>query len=128
VKSGLSVLRQWPRANRLKATEAWRGSVNDYWTDLFTAKEEGRKVVWYNGTHMPPFFQAHDLAWVHGEACVGLISPPSMVSCPRRRPARIAAMIANSAPTPNPSRTGADQHPRRQGRQDRSLDPDDPRR
>jgi len=56
------------RANRLKATKQGGRLVNDYWSDLFEAKESGKKVIWYNGTHIPPFFQAHDLAWVHGEA------------------------------------------------------------
>src|SRR5690606_13380121 len=56
------------RANRLKATKLGGEIVNDYWSNLFRAKEEGKKVVWYNGTYIPPFFQAHDLAWVHGEA------------------------------------------------------------
>lgn len=56
------------RANRLKATKMGSVIVNDYWSDLFAAKESGKKVVWYNGTYIPPFFHAHDLAWVHGEA------------------------------------------------------------
>ena len=56
------------KANRLKATKLGGKIVNDYWSDLFAAKDDGRKVVWYNGTYIPPFFQAHDLAWVHGEA------------------------------------------------------------
>jgi len=56
------------RANRLKATKQGGQLVNDYWESLFRAKEEGKMVVWYNGTYIPPFFHAHDLAWVHGEA------------------------------------------------------------
>jgi len=56
------------KANRLAATKIGGKLVNDYWNSLFNAKEEGKKVVWYNGTYIPPFFQAHDLAWVHGEA------------------------------------------------------------
>ncbi|AKH70346.1 Benzoyl-CoA reductase/2-hydroxyglutaryl-CoA dehydratase subunit, BcrC/BadD/HgdB [Spongiibacter sp. IMCC21906] len=56
------------KANRLKATKLGGKLVNDYWEGLFRAKEEGKKVVWYNGTYIPPFFHAHDLAWVHGEA------------------------------------------------------------
>lgn len=56
------------RANRLQATKAGGKLVNDYWEGLFRAKEEGKKVVWYNGTYIPPFFHAHNLAWVHGEA------------------------------------------------------------
>jgi benzoyl-CoA reductase subunit B len=56
------------KANRLKATKIGSQIVADYWSDLFSAKEAGKKVVWYNGTYIPPFFHAHDLAWVHGEA------------------------------------------------------------
>jgi benzoyl-CoA reductase subunit B len=56
------------KANRLAATKIGGQIVHDYWSDLFNAKNEGRKVVWYNGTYIPPFFHAHDLAWVHGEA------------------------------------------------------------
>jgi benzoyl-CoA reductase subunit B len=56
------------RANRLKTTKQGGKLVNDYWSDLFAAKDDGRKVIWYNGTYIPPFFHAHDVAWVHGEA------------------------------------------------------------
>jgi benzoyl-CoA reductase/2-hydroxyglutaryl-CoA dehydratase subunit BcrC/BadD/HgdB len=56
------------RANRLAATRIGSKIVHDYWSDLFNAKDDGRKVVWYNGTYIPPFFHAHNLAWVHGEA------------------------------------------------------------
>ena len=56
------------RATRLQSTRFGGKLVNAYWESLFHAKEEGKKVVWYNGTYIPPFFHAHDLAWVHGEA------------------------------------------------------------
>ncbi|MCP5389866.1 MAG: 2-hydroxyacyl-CoA dehydratase [Novosphingobium sp.] len=56
------------RSNRIKATRLGSVIVNDYWSDLFAAKEQGKKVIWYNGTYIPPFFHAHDVAWVHGEA------------------------------------------------------------
>ncbi|MGE0584574.1 MAG: 2-hydroxyacyl-CoA dehydratase subunit D [Flavobacteriaceae bacterium] len=56
------------RANRLATTKQGGRLVNEYWADLFRAKEEGKKIVWYNGTYIPPFFHAHDVAWVHGEA------------------------------------------------------------
>jgi benzoyl-CoA reductase subunit B len=56
------------KANRLAATKVGGQIVHDYWSDLFNAKDDGRKVVWYNGTYIPPFFQTMDLAWVHGEA------------------------------------------------------------
>ena len=52
------------RANRLKSTKFGGKLVNDYWNNLFRAKEEGKKVIWYNGTYIPPFFHAHDVAWV----------------------------------------------------------------
>jgi len=66
IKSGVQTLGR--KANRLAATKFGGQIVNDYWSDLFRAKEDGRKVVWYNGTYIPPFFHAHDVAWVHGEA------------------------------------------------------------
>jgi benzoyl-CoA reductase subunit B len=56
------------RANRLKSTRFGGKLVNDYWDNLFRAKEQGKKIVWYNGTYIPPFFHSHDVAWVHGEA------------------------------------------------------------
>ncbi|WP_324330691.1 2-hydroxyacyl-CoA dehydratase family protein [Paracoccus solventivorans] len=62
------------RANRLKATRFGGKLVNDYWESLFAAKEQGKKVVWYNGTYIPPFFHAHDVAWVHGEAWSAMLS------------------------------------------------------
>ena len=56
------------KANRLKTTKQGGKLVNDYWENLFAAKDDGRKVIWYNGTYIPPFFHAHNVAWVHGEA------------------------------------------------------------
>ncbi len=56
------------RANRLKSTRFGGKLVNEYWENLFLAKEQGKKVIWYNGTYIPPFFHSHDVAWVHGEA------------------------------------------------------------
>ena len=56
------------KANRLAATKFGGQIVHDYWSDLFNAKDDGRKVIWYNGTYIPPMFQTMDLAWVHGEA------------------------------------------------------------
>ena len=68
LSTGNAPLQSGKKANRLLATKLGGKLVNDYWENLFKAKEEGRKVVWYNGTYIPPFFQAHDVAWVHGEA------------------------------------------------------------
>src|SRR5437868_12690131 len=48
--------------------------VNDYWENLFRAKEQGKKVIWYNGTYIPPFFHSHDVAWVHGEAWSAMLA------------------------------------------------------
>ena len=50
------------RANRLKTTKQGGKLVNDYWADLFAAKDDGRKVVWYNGTYIPPFDHPHVMA------------------------------------------------------------------
>ena len=56
------------RSNRLKITKAGGQMVTDYWNDVFTAREQGKKVVWYNGSAVNPIFQAAGLAWCHGEA------------------------------------------------------------
>ncbi|MGH3895717.1 MAG: 2-hydroxyacyl-CoA dehydratase subunit D [Rhodococcus qingshengii] len=40
----------------------------DYWENIFTAKERGKHVVWYNGAALNPLFQAAGLEWCHGEA------------------------------------------------------------
>ena len=62
------------RANRLKSTRFGGKLVNEYWETLFKAKEQGKKVVWYNGTYIPPFFHSHDIAWVHGEAWSAMLA------------------------------------------------------
>jgi benzoyl-CoA reductase subunit B len=62
------------KANRLQATRMGGKLVNDYWSNLFNARDDGRKVVWYNGTYIPPFFLAHNVAWVHGEAWSAYLS------------------------------------------------------
>lgn len=62
------------RANKLKSTRFGSKLVNDYWNGVFAAKEEGKKVVWYNGTYIPPFFHSHDLVWVHGEAWSAMLA------------------------------------------------------
>ena len=56
------------RSNRLKITKTGGQMVTDYWDDVFTAREQGKKVVWYNGSAVNPIFQAAGLAWCHGEA------------------------------------------------------------
>lgn len=56
------------RSNRLVTTRSGGQMVADYWEDLFTARERGKKIVWYNGGALNPIFQAAGLAWCHGEA------------------------------------------------------------
>jgi len=55
-------------ANRLSSTKIAGKMVKDYWDQLFTARERGAKVVWYNGAALNPFFQAAGIEWCHGEA------------------------------------------------------------
>ncbi|MGV0819057.1 2-hydroxyacyl-CoA dehydratase subunit D [Martelella sp. AMO21009] len=69
-----SVFGNGERANKLKATRMGGRMVSEYWESVFRAKEEGKKVVWYNGTYIPPFFHAHDLVWVHGEAWAAMLA------------------------------------------------------
>jgi benzoyl-CoA reductase/2-hydroxyglutaryl-CoA dehydratase subunit BcrC/BadD/HgdB len=56
------------RSNRLSQTRAGGQLVTKYWDELFTARERGKQIVWYNGGAVNPFFQAAGLAWCHGEA------------------------------------------------------------
>ncbi|MFV0382919.1 2-hydroxyacyl-CoA dehydratase subunit D [Paracoccus sp. (in: a-proteobacteria)] len=62
------------KANKLKSTKFGGRLVSEYWESVFRAKEQGKKVVWYNGTYIPPFFHAHDLVWVHGEAWSAMLA------------------------------------------------------
>lgn len=55
-------------ANRLVSTGAGGKMVKDYWDNLFSARERGAKVVWYNGAALNPIFQAMGIEWCHGEA------------------------------------------------------------
>jgi benzoyl-CoA reductase subunit B len=55
-------------ANRLTSTKIAGGMVKEYWDRLFTARERGAAVVWYNGAALNPFFQAAGIEWCHGEA------------------------------------------------------------
>lgn len=57
-----------PLANRLVSTRAGGKMVADYWENLFTARERGAKVVWYNGAAINPILQAAGVEWCHGEA------------------------------------------------------------
>ncbi|SEP48742.1 2-hydroxyacyl-CoA dehydratase subunit D [Amycolatopsis saalfeldensis] len=56
------------KSNRLGMTRVGGRMIADYWDDLFTARERGKKIVWYNGGALNPMFQAAGLAWCHGEA------------------------------------------------------------
>ncbi|HEY3005600.1 MAG TPA: 2-hydroxyacyl-CoA dehydratase family protein, partial [Kribbellaceae bacterium] len=55
-------------SNRLGITKAGGRMVADYWDGVFTARERGEQVVWYNGSAVNPIFQAAGLVWCHGEA------------------------------------------------------------
>ncbi|WP_066656972.1 MULTISPECIES: 2-hydroxyacyl-CoA dehydratase subunit D [unclassified Sphingomonas] len=59
---------QTDKTTRLAANAAGRHMVSDYWENIFTARERGAQVVWYNGDAVNPFFQAAGIEWVHGEA------------------------------------------------------------
>ncbi|KQZ75643.1 2-hydroxyacyl-CoA dehydratase subunit D [Nocardioides sp. Root151] len=56
------------RTNRLAITRAGGQLITDYWEKLFTARDEGKQIVWYNGGALNPIFQAAGVAWCHGEA------------------------------------------------------------
>ncbi|HZZ52327.1 MAG TPA: 2-hydroxyacyl-CoA dehydratase family protein [Pseudonocardia sp.] len=53
---------------RLAINKTGGKMITDYWDNVFTARERGQKVVWYNGSAVNPIFQAAGLAWCHGEA------------------------------------------------------------
>ncbi len=56
------------KTNKLSSTRVGGKMTADYWENIFTAKERGKHVVWYNGAAMNPLFQAAGLEWCHGEA------------------------------------------------------------
>lgn len=55
-------------SNRLSSTKSGGKLVKDYWDRLFSARERGATVVWYNGAALNPIFQAAGIEWCHGEA------------------------------------------------------------
>ena len=57
-----------PLANRLVSTGSGGKMVKAYWDNLFSARERGATVVWYNGAALNPIFQAMGIEWCHGEA------------------------------------------------------------
>src|SRR3546814_10263990 len=50
-------------ANRLVSTRSGGKMVKDYWDRLFSARERGATVVWYNGAALNPIFQAAGIEW-----------------------------------------------------------------
>ncbi|KXX55393.1 benzoyl-CoA reductase [Rhodococcus sp. LB1] len=72
--------------NRLSVTKTGGKMVADYWDNIFTARERGQKVVWYNGSAVNPFFQAAGLAWCHGEAFSARLAAQHL-----EKPAQLAA-------------------------------------
>lgn len=56
------------KSQRLSSTRVGGRMVAEYWENIFTAKERGKHVVWYNGAALNPLFQAAGLEWCHGEA------------------------------------------------------------
>ncbi|GAB26336.1 putative 2-hydroxyglutaryl-CoA dehydratase subunit alpha [Gordonia polyisoprenivorans NBRC 16320 = JCM 10675] len=59
---------QKDKTNKLSSTKVGGRMTAAYWENIFTAKERGKHVVWYNGAAMNPLFQAAGLEWCHGEA------------------------------------------------------------
>src|ERR1700739_1362896 len=53
---------------RMAANRSGGKMIADYWDNIFTAPERGKKVVWYNGAALNPIFEAAGLEWCHGEA------------------------------------------------------------
>src|SRR6516164_3895180 len=53
---------------RMEANRSGGKMIADYWGNIFTARERGKRVVWYNGSAVNPIFQAAGLEWCHGEA------------------------------------------------------------
>ena len=47
-----------PLSNRLASTASGGKMVKAYWDNLFSARERGATVVWYNGAALNPIFQA----------------------------------------------------------------------
>ena len=45
------------KANRLKTSSLNNKLVNDYWSDAFRARSEGRKVCWYEGVAINPLMR-----------------------------------------------------------------------
>jgi Benzoyl-CoA reductase/2-hydroxyglutaryl-CoA dehydratase subunit, BcrC/BadD/HgdB len=70
----VDVERAGGRANRLRSTATSGRMVTEYWNNLFTARERGQQVLWYNGQKVNVFAQAAGLAWCHGEAYSAMLA------------------------------------------------------
>jgi len=68
LKSHLSARPSEGLSHRLSSTKSGGKLIADYWDRLFTARERGATVVWYNGAALNPIFQAAGIEWCHGEA------------------------------------------------------------
>jgi benzoyl-CoA reductase subunit B len=71
------------KANRLKATKLNNTLVNQYWEDLFHAKERGQLVCWTEGVAVNPILQAAGIAWCHGEAAAALLAARKESAAPQ---------------------------------------------
>ena len=87
------------RSNRLSVTRAGGQLITDYWDGLFTAREQGKQIVWYNGGALNPFFQAAGLAWCHGEAFAARLAAQRLEG-PASWPAPSTDTTPSCAPTP----------------------------
>jgi benzoyl-CoA reductase subunit B len=73
------------KLNRLTATAGAGAMTSAYWDRIFTARERGADVVWYNGSAVNVIFQAAGLEWCHGEAFSARLAAQHL-----ERPAQLA--------------------------------------
>lgn len=81
-----TAIREPSKVNRLRASDAGRHMVSDYWERIFTIKERGTQLAWYNGGALNPIFQAAGIEWAHGEAFAARLSAQKL-----ERAAQLAA-------------------------------------
>ncbi len=93
---------QKDKTNKLSSTKVGGRMTAAYWENIFTAKERGKHVVWYNGAAMNPLFQAAGLEWCHGEAFAARLAAQHL-----EEPAQAAGpstdTSANCVPMPGPT-------------------------
>lgn len=86
------------KARRLSSTRVGGKMVADYWENIFTAKERGKHVVWYNGAALNRCSRPR--AW---SGVTAKHSPPvwqpSTSKDPPRRPVPSTATSVSSVPT-----------------------------